>query len=39
MEDNIDNLKNMLKTVGKECSYQKICEFNDEEKTEYIRMF
>lgn len=38
MEDNIDNLINMLKTVGTECSYQKICEFNDEERVEYNRL-
>lgn len=38
MEDNIDDLMNMLKTVGTKCSYQKICEFNDEERLEYNRL-
>lgn len=38
MEDDIDKLMTMLKTVGTKCSYKKICEFNDEEKVEYNRL-
>lgn len=35
MEENIDQLMNLLKTVGSETAYKKICEFSDEEKQKY----
>lgn len=38
MEDKIDCLINMLKEVGTECSYSKLCEFNDQERKEYNRL-
>ena len=38
MKDKIDNLFNMLKELGPECAYEKICEFNDEERQEYNRL-
>ena len=37
MED-IDKFMNMLKTIGNESSYKKICEFNDEERENYNRL-
>lgn len=36
--DNIDNLINMLTTVGTELSYKKICEFSEEEREEYNKL-
>lgn len=35
MGEDIDNLINMLKTVGTKFSYEKICEFNEEERKKY----
>lgn len=38
MEDKIDCLTNMLKEVGTELSYSKLCEFNEQEQKEYNRL-
>ena len=35
MGEDIDNLINMLKIVGTKFSYEKICEFNEEERKKY----